>query len=479
MTSYATVLAPRVSAAATRIGPSAWRKLVLPAGEVVHGGQTYRFSPEYLAEIASAFADRAYDRVPLQLSGGLDPEDFGGHITALEADAAGLFAVIEATPRGNAALDRNPALPLSARITAGYERSDGEFFPAALQSVSAGSAIGLSNSGGGGPAAYYDLSQSWLGEPGPAFDLSTSAVASRLGYDDAGIDAITQASLPPNYGDGHAELAEFDRVFQLSNETELTRLAEDAVPLPVRAEDRMAYLVGRAGRRTLTPQGQFAYGLANTPDPMAATTDGVPCGFIDATGRCGERYHAAYCNALATPFIAENLKPQMERIAHRPHLDENGRTWQDPEYGSHMSLLDHLESMTGQRLGDVGLFETGRSKRQVVQAKRSQVFGDPDDPDAMPLEVSASTARTAERLARQSGIQTSAGVREQQTAWKQQHQRLQARIGKPRSADYSADLSNPVHQATGLAQFEASLLGSLPVYAAAGTVSGTGDEVFV
>jgi hypothetical protein len=48
------------------------------------------------------------------------------------------------------------------------QRSDGEFYPFALQSVSAGSAIGLANSGGG-PAAYIDLSRSWLGEPGPSY----------------------------------------------------------------------------------------------------------------------------------------------------------------------------------------------------------------------------------------------------------------------------------------------------------------------
>ena len=40
--------------------------------------------------------------------------------------------------------------------------------------------------------------------------------------------------------------------------------------------------------------------------------------------------------------------------------------------------------------------------------QRPLTFGDPDDPDAMPLDIPAATARTAAALASQSGIQTSA-----------------------------------------------------------------------
>jgi hypothetical protein len=140
------------------------------------------------------------------------------------------------------------------------------------------------------------------------------------------------------------ELENFRQVWDMSNEAELTRVEQDAQPLPRLAEDRMAYLVDRAANRTLVPQGPAAYGLANQPDPMAATTGGMPCGVIDATGRCGERYHAATCNSLADPFIAQTLRPQMEQIAARPWADVNGQVWYDQEHNAPMSLVDHIEA---------------------------------------------------------------------------------------------------------------------------------------
>jgi hypothetical protein len=143
-----------------------------------------------------------------------------------------------------------------------------------------------------------------------------------------------------------------------------------------------------------------------------------------------------------------------------------------------MSLLDHAEASLGVRLGDKSLFETGRAKRQVAQVRRTIRFGDPDTGSGQPS--SASTMRTAQRLADASRgmLATSADTARQRDAWKAQHARLADRIGKPRHADY-AELSNPAPRDTRLVPFEGSVLGSLPTYASAGTVSGQDDEVFV
>jgi hypothetical protein len=131
-----------------------------------------------------------------------------------------------------------------------------------------------------------------------------------------------------------------------------------------------------------------------------------------------------------------------------------------------MTLTDHIEAATGIRLGDVSAFETGRTRREVAAVQRPQVFGDPDDPDAMPLGIPASTARTAAALAAQGGIETTADVREQRAAWRREHDRQAARHRPPRHADY-AEHATPHRQGIELANFgDEPWNGSLPVFSA-------------
>src|SRR5689334_13724514 len=123
-------------------------------------------------------------------------------------------------------------------------------------------------------------------------------------------------------------------------------------------------------------------------------------------------------------------------IAVRPHLDEDGLPWIDQEFGAPMTLTDHIEALTGQRLGDASLWEAHRGqRRELASPARPQVYGDPDDPDAIPLPFPASTAATVAALAAQAGIQTTADVREQQAAWRREHDRQAARLRGPRHAD--------------------------------------------
>jgi len=262
-------------------------------------------------------------------------------------------------------------------------------------------------------------------------------------------------------------------VFELTNAQDQARRAQDSRPQSRRDEDRLASALDRIGTGTYTPAGYAAYSLA----AQGGITGMETCGPAP-DGYCMNRTHEIGCGSSGDPDAAEGLRPAMERIAHRPYADADGRVWADAEFGAPMSLVDHVEASLGVRLADKSLFETGRSKRQVAQVARPAVYGDPDTPGSG-QRFSAATMATAQRLADASKgmLSTSADVSRQQAAYKVQHTRLANRIGKPRHADY-AELSNPAPRDTRLVPFEGSVLGSLPVYASAGTVS-QGDEVWM
>jgi hypothetical protein len=170
------------------------------------------------------------------------------------------------------------------------------------------------------------------------------------------------------------------------------------------------------------------------------------------------------------PDITEALRGQLEMTALRPLLAEDGQPWLDARFGSPMSATDHIEALSGVRLGDASLFESHRGhRRELVSQARQQVFGDPDDPDAIPLPFPAQTARTVAALAAlaaQAGIQTTASHQAQQAAWAAQHARQAARYKPPRHLDYQ-DHASPARRAVELANFgDEPWNGSLPVYAA-------------
>jgi hypothetical protein len=186
-------------------------------------------------------------------------------------------------------------------------------------------------------------------------ELPTSAVAAvgarlagaRQEDEYADIDRVLRESLPsagftPELSNAYSDFYEltgqaFGREQQRAAEDAESRRPRRGQPLPT-SEEKLSAALARVSAGTYTLQGQYAVGLANQPDPWAATTGGTPCGFIDAAGRCGERFHAASGNALATPDIALAVRPAMEQIAVRPHLDADGRAWQDRQFGAPMTL---------------------------------------------------------------------------------------------------------------------------------------------
>lgn len=134
------VLTPFTRSAAQQAGERLWRKRVLPVGDVSYQGRMLHFTKDYLDRIAAAFRSRAYDQVPFQLAGDdnkhtHDVERFGGEVQDMTVGDDGLYVTLATTERGEKVLAENPRLGISARIVEEYDRSDGQFFPAAIQHV--------------------------------------------------------------------------------------------------------------------------------------------------------------------------------------------------------------------------------------------------------------------------------------------------------------------------------------------------------
>jgi hypothetical protein len=140
VTAFAALLTPFDRGNAIELGNRLWRKRVLPVGDVQYQGRTLHFTPKYLTGLADAFKTRAYDQVSFQLADAAnthtnDPERHRGTIVAMDAEPDGLYITLEPTPRGEQVLRENPYLGVSARIVEQYQRSDGAFYPAAVQHV--------------------------------------------------------------------------------------------------------------------------------------------------------------------------------------------------------------------------------------------------------------------------------------------------------------------------------------------------------
>lgn len=215
-------------------------------------------------------------------------------------------------------------------------------------------------------------------------------------------------------------------------------------PVPYRMVPRLDSLAVAAGT---------AEGPGEPVWPYPVTGDQVDRVVAAVTGTPG----------MSMSAVARAAKVRKED-AHRPHLGEDGMPWLDQEYGSPMTLTDHIEAATGVRLGDASLWEAHRGQRRpLAQPQRPAAFG---DPDAIPLPFPAHTAVTAAALAAQAGITTPADAAAQRAAWVAENARQTARLRPPRHPDY-AEFSNPARRDTGLAAFgEPPWNGSLQAYSA-------------
>lgn len=139
------VLTPFDRSPGRRDGLGRWRKRLLPVGEVRYEGRILKFTQDYLGKLAAAFKAKAYDQVPFQLAGSdnkhtNDVERTAGQVAGMDVDlngpdGPGLYIDLTPTERGKQVLADNPGVGVSARIVEEYDRSDGKFWPAAIQHV--------------------------------------------------------------------------------------------------------------------------------------------------------------------------------------------------------------------------------------------------------------------------------------------------------------------------------------------------------
>lgn len=121
-------------------GRQLYRKRVLPVGAIDYKGRKLMFSKDFNDQLAASYSVSAYDQVPFQLAPDdnrhtNDVERFGGEVVSMESEPDGLYITLAPTTRGEAVLRDNPRLGISARIVEDYQRSDGKFYPAAVQHV--------------------------------------------------------------------------------------------------------------------------------------------------------------------------------------------------------------------------------------------------------------------------------------------------------------------------------------------------------
>lgn len=131
--------------AATRVGPRVYRKQVLAKRTIDYplpDGSTQRvdFDDEYLADLAAAYNDGAYDLVPFQLATPAnqhneDPRNYGGRVIGAEVTPDGLDLILELAEDTADLVERTGRkLGVSARIKA-VRHVDGRTFKRAIRHV--------------------------------------------------------------------------------------------------------------------------------------------------------------------------------------------------------------------------------------------------------------------------------------------------------------------------------------------------------
>lgn len=136
----ATVITPERRGRIVDLGNGRWRKQILPLGQISYKGQTIKFDRNYFTELVKSFREKACGPVPFQLADAKnthtnDPERRRGTVEDLEVGEDGLYAIVGLNEDGEKLVKEYPDLGVSARIYENYDRSDGRFWPAALQHV--------------------------------------------------------------------------------------------------------------------------------------------------------------------------------------------------------------------------------------------------------------------------------------------------------------------------------------------------------
>ncbi len=501
----ALVLTPWLhQSAAIELGGQAWRKRLLPVGEINYQGRKLVFSRDYLEEIAAAFRKGAYDQVPFQLADAKnshtnDPERFRGEVTDMTVEPDGLWVTVRTTEAGSKVLQMNPRLGVSARIVEDYPRADGVFFPAAIQHVlgtldpripELGSWLPSAELANGGPVTLVDLSAcEYAGEPPYSPDPDADALSQATDEDWALLeevlaeyDAEQELGLANEDGTGYGAtgLADLTGAIELAAAAEAARIAEDALPRARGTEDRLAQCYDRIARGTFTPGREaVALGLAGGPGGLAlagwpAALDSEPnCGPSDEFGYCMEAYHSADCGSLADPELSAALAEMgaLGTLATAPWSGSDGRFWLN-QAALPMDRTQVLEAATGQKLTPVH-DPFGTDGRELIAAERQVRFGDPDDPEDRSADMPGGTLAAARGYAERLGLASPdpARERERYAAYADEmHARTALRTFGRRHADAGESTRERAERMSAdvypVSYGDGPVAGSQPVYAA-------------
>jgi hypothetical protein len=398
VTAFATLLTPMSYGSAIELGNRLWRKKVLPVGDIEYQGRQLHFTRPYLAGLATAFRDRAYDQVSFQLADSAnthtnDPERHRGTIVDMQAEPDGLYITLDPTERGEQVLRENPYLGVSARIVEQYQRSDGKFYPAAVQHVlgtldpripglGAWQPIEMSNES----SVVIDLSgYSFAGEPAPTWSpTATADPFEGLSDRELGdlLDVMDEVGLLDDEGDqmyddaGYQAAAEqFDSAFTARAQAEQDRqdaisaaIVEDTLHPARRDEDKIARIMRRAADGVYSGQQADFTAEAAAVEILMSNGGHGACGVTDSYGRCAERYHQLGCS------------------------HDQGTDWlaSGPPRSTYAASLANWAA---------GL--------SIDLAPRA-VFDDPDDDDQPPQYMPAATVELAHSLAHEWGLDASA-----------------------------------------------------------------------
>jgi hypothetical protein len=256
----AAVLAPFYRSRAVELGNRLWRKKVLPVGDVEYKGRTLHFTLDYLKNLASAFADKAYDQVAFQLADAQnthtnDPERFRGDIVAMDAEQDGLWLTLKPTEAGDKVLKDNPRLGVSARIVEDYARSDGRHFPQAIQHV-----LGTLDPRIPGLGAWQAI-EAASPAPDRVLDLSAESFTD--------LAATPKEQRKAAKAQRKAEKQQTDPAGDGTDDTEGEAVVADLVNLTAEQQARLAKLLALPDT---TLDALAAGGLVVTPEELAALT---------------------------------------------------------------------------------------------------------------------------------------------------------------------------------------------------------------
>lgn len=337
----AAILTPFTTAGAAVSKAGRWRKKLLPVGEIHYKGRTLKFDRPYLAGLVQSFKGQAYDQVPFQLADHAnthtnDPERTRGLITDMILQDDGLWVELDPTAAGDDVIKNNPGLGVSARIVEGYDRSDGKFFPRAIQHVLGTLDPRIPGMGGwaaveaaNGTEVTYDLTDEQFTREEPGMpeltDEQQTRLAALLNIDPARLAALAAqvddatsgapAAGQPGDGDGaaggDAALDALSAAIDGMTDQELADLEaemEASEGAPQGAPEPAAAGAGLAGDAAMALELAAAQGDEN------ARQLGIIQGELDNQRWLNER--GRLVGGGTPPFIADLAQPLLEGGGH-------------------------------------------------------------------------------------------------------------------------------------------------------------------